>query len=187
MSATSGSATPIAVSDLSEPEPDLYVTVPRSTYRAAHPTTATLVIEVSHTSRRRDLGIKARIYARRWHPRLLGHRCGEQPDRGAPRSGRCAVHLDRRARERNRAATAPPRPRGRRRRAAVLSGAAASSRPPASRACGQIAPRRPRRRLTIPVGHGELRNRETGVVGLPQVPAPRRVPPDARARTATAG
>lgn len=54
---------PIALSDLSEPEPDLYVTTPRSSYRAAHPTTATLVIEVSQTSRRRDLGVKAALYA----------------------------------------------------------------------------------------------------------------------------
>ncbi|MBW3604500.1 MAG: Uma2 family endonuclease [Actinobacteria bacterium] len=54
---------PIALSDLSEPEPDLFVTTPRHSYRAAHPTTATLVIEVSQTSRRRDLGVKATLYA----------------------------------------------------------------------------------------------------------------------------
>lgn len=54
---------PIAISDLSEPEPDLFVTIPRQSYRAAHPTTANLVIEVSQTSRRRDLGVKAVLYA----------------------------------------------------------------------------------------------------------------------------
>lgn len=54
---------PLAISDLSEPEPDLFVTIPRPSYRAAHPTTASLVVEVSQTSRRRDLGVKATLYA----------------------------------------------------------------------------------------------------------------------------
>ena len=58
-----GVGNPLAMSDLSEPQPDFMVIMPIATYRAAHPTTASLVIEVSHTSRRLDLGLKARLYA----------------------------------------------------------------------------------------------------------------------------
>jgi Uma2 family endonuclease len=46
----------------SEPEPDLAV-VAVDTPRPYHPGTAALVIEVSVSSRRRDLGVKPRIYA----------------------------------------------------------------------------------------------------------------------------
>lgn len=52
-----------AASDLSEPQPDFAV-VPRDDYRGAHPGVAVLLIEVSWSSRRKDLGAKARIYAR---------------------------------------------------------------------------------------------------------------------------
>lgn len=58
-----GAGNPIAATDLSEPEPDLAVFPVSTTYRAQHPTSATLLIEVSRTSIRRDLAIKARIYA----------------------------------------------------------------------------------------------------------------------------
>lgn len=54
---------PFALSELSEPEPDFFVTTPSATYRAAHPRSASLVIEVAQTSRARDLGIKAALYA----------------------------------------------------------------------------------------------------------------------------
>lgn len=47
----------------SEPEPDLIV-VPRSTPRPYHPASAALVIEVSVSSRRRDLRTKPALYAR---------------------------------------------------------------------------------------------------------------------------
>lgn len=53
---------PLAASDLSEPEPDLAV-VPRRERRSGLHRTAALVVEVAVTSLRRDLGIKARIYA----------------------------------------------------------------------------------------------------------------------------
>ena len=86
---------PIALSDLSEPEPDLYVTTPSPGYRAAHPTTASVVVEVSQTSRRRDLGLKARLYAAAGIPdywvvdlrndRVIVHRDPEH-DAGAARS-----------------------------------------------------------------------------------------------------
>jgi Uma2 family endonuclease len=86
---------PIALSDLSEPEPDLCVTAPSHGYHAAHPTTASVVVEVSHTSRRRDLGLKARLYAAAgvpdyWvvdlrHDRIVVHRDPEH-DGGAARS-----------------------------------------------------------------------------------------------------
>jgi Uma2 family endonuclease len=58
-----GASNPIAATDLSEPEPDLAVFPPSGAYRSRHPTTASLLIEVSNTSLRRDLAIKARIYA----------------------------------------------------------------------------------------------------------------------------
>lgn len=54
---------PWVAGDLSEPEPDFAV-VARADYRRAHPDTALLLIEVSWSSRRKDLGTKARIYAR---------------------------------------------------------------------------------------------------------------------------
>lgn len=46
----------------SEPEPDLAV-VPRDSPRPYHPATAALVVEVSKSSLRRDLGPKAALYA----------------------------------------------------------------------------------------------------------------------------
>jgi len=59
-----GAGNPIGATPTSEPEPDVALfppAVPR--YRRGHPTSATLLIEVSHTSLRRDLILKARIYA----------------------------------------------------------------------------------------------------------------------------
>lgn len=53
---------PWAASDLSEPEPDLAV-VPEANYRRAHPSEARLLVEVARSSRRKDLGIKASVYA----------------------------------------------------------------------------------------------------------------------------
>jgi Uma2 family endonuclease len=47
----------------SEPEPDLTV-IPRSTPRPYHPASAALVVEVSVSSRRRDLQQKPGLYAR---------------------------------------------------------------------------------------------------------------------------
>lgn len=54
---------PLALGDLSEPEPDVAV-VPRGDYRHAHPRTALLVIESSLSSRRTDLGFKADLHSR---------------------------------------------------------------------------------------------------------------------------
>lgn len=54
---------PLALGDLSEPEPDVAV-VELADYRRQHPEEALLVIESSHSSRRRDLGFKASLYAR---------------------------------------------------------------------------------------------------------------------------
>jgi Uma2 family endonuclease len=53
---------PLAVSDDSEPGPDLAV-VQAADYRTAHPSTALLVIEVADTSLHKDRGIKAALYA----------------------------------------------------------------------------------------------------------------------------
>jgi Uma2 family endonuclease len=58
-----GVGNPVGLSDLSSPQPDLMLIPPATTYRAAHPTTASLVIEVAHSSRRKDLGLKAVLYA----------------------------------------------------------------------------------------------------------------------------
>lgn len=58
-----GVGNPIALSDLSEPEPDVSVFPPAAVYRAGHPSTATLLIEVSMSSLRRDRIVKQRIYA----------------------------------------------------------------------------------------------------------------------------
>lgn len=54
-------AAPWAASDVSEPEPDCAV-VPVGDYWVDHPSVALLLIEVSRSSRRKDLGLKARIY-----------------------------------------------------------------------------------------------------------------------------
>jgi Uma2 family endonuclease len=57
-----GAGNPLGATRTSEPEPDVCL-FPPVTDRGSHPTTATLVIEVSNTSLRRDLMLKARIYA----------------------------------------------------------------------------------------------------------------------------
>lgn len=53
---------PLALSDDSEPEPDLAV-VPAGDYRQAHPAQDLLVIEVSETSLEKDRGVKTALYA----------------------------------------------------------------------------------------------------------------------------
>jgi Uma2 family endonuclease len=53
---------PLAVSDDSEPEPDIAV-VPAADYTTAHPTTALLVIEVADSSLHKDRGVKTALYA----------------------------------------------------------------------------------------------------------------------------
>jgi Uma2 family endonuclease len=53
---------PLALSDDSEPEPDLAV-VPEGDYRSKHPTHAVLVIEVADSSLQKDRGIKTALYA----------------------------------------------------------------------------------------------------------------------------
>jgi Uma2 family endonuclease len=53
---------PFAASDDSEPEPDVAV-VPLGDYRDEHPTKAFLIIEVAHTSHRKDREVKGRLYA----------------------------------------------------------------------------------------------------------------------------
>lgn len=55
---------PLAADDLSEPEPDLYVTAPEHASQRGLPTHASLVVEVAASSRAYDLGVKAPLYAR---------------------------------------------------------------------------------------------------------------------------
>lgn len=54
---------PFAASDESEPEPDVAV-VPAGDYRLGHPPRAFLLIEVADASLKKDLGVKAAVYAR---------------------------------------------------------------------------------------------------------------------------
>jgi len=56
---------PLAIDDMSEPEPDVAVVPgnPRD-YRDAHPATAVLVVEVASGSLKRDQGLKKALYAR---------------------------------------------------------------------------------------------------------------------------
>ncbi len=53
---------PFAADDHSEPEPDIAV-VSDQAYWKNHPSRAFLIVEVAHTSQRRDRGLKARLYA----------------------------------------------------------------------------------------------------------------------------
>ncbi|WP_331334038.1 Uma2 family endonuclease [Euzebya tangerina] len=62
-----GIQTPLAVDEISLPEPDLQV-LPAGPYWDAHPEQALLVIEVSNSSLRFDLGEKARRYAASGYP-----------------------------------------------------------------------------------------------------------------------
>ncbi len=54
---------PLAVGDVSEPEPDLAL-VPNLDYSRAHPTRAFLVVEVAESSLSKDRLLKAAVYAR---------------------------------------------------------------------------------------------------------------------------
>lgn len=54
---------PVVAFGESEPEPDVAV-VPPGDYLDEHPTTAWLVVEVAESSLKRDLGVKADLYAR---------------------------------------------------------------------------------------------------------------------------
>ena len=56
------SQSPLAASDESEPEPDVAV-LPPGAYLDDHPRAAHLVVEVADSSRAKDLGVKARLYA----------------------------------------------------------------------------------------------------------------------------
>jgi Uma2 family endonuclease len=53
---------PLALSDDSEPEPDIAV-VPAGDYATAHPGRALLLVEVADASLRKDRGIKTALYA----------------------------------------------------------------------------------------------------------------------------
>ena len=53
---------PFAASDDSEPEPDVAI-VPLGDYSIEHPGVALLIVEVAHTSHRKDREVKAPLYA----------------------------------------------------------------------------------------------------------------------------
>jgi Uma2 family endonuclease len=80
---------PLALSDLSEPDPDLAV-VPPGDYVDAHPQTAWLVVEVAHESLNKDRRIKTALYAAAgiaeyWIVDIAGRRIEVYKD---PRAGR---------------------------------------------------------------------------------------------------
>ncbi len=52
---------PFAASEISEPQPDVFV-VPTGVYRKEHPTRAHLIVEVAQSSLSRDRGPKATLY-----------------------------------------------------------------------------------------------------------------------------
>ena len=56
------SQSPFAASDISEPEPDVFV-VPAGKYWEEHPARSFLVVEVARSSLARDRGMKARLYS----------------------------------------------------------------------------------------------------------------------------
>ena len=60
---------PLALSDDSEPEPDIAVVLPGD-YSQAHPQTALLIIEVADSSLLKDRGVKAALYATAGIPEL---------------------------------------------------------------------------------------------------------------------
>jgi Uma2 family endonuclease len=53
---------PLAASDISEPEPDFAI-VPEGSYRGDHPATAYWIIEISDSTLRKDRNVKAPLYA----------------------------------------------------------------------------------------------------------------------------
>jgi len=55
------SQSPFAASDISEPEPDVFV-VPPGAYWHEHPASSCLIVEVARSSLARDRGMKARMY-----------------------------------------------------------------------------------------------------------------------------
>lgn len=59
---------PVIADEISEPEPDFAILTRRDTRRTGKPTDALLVIEVSNSSLRFDLGEKARRYAGAGYP-----------------------------------------------------------------------------------------------------------------------
>jgi Uma2 family endonuclease len=101
-----GVGNPIALSDLSEPEPDLAVFPPPDGYQGQHPSTATLLIEVAHSSLRRDRTLKRRIYAAAGVAEY-DRRPAQQRGHRSPRSRRWHLRIGVEARSRWVAATPP--------------------------------------------------------------------------------
>ena len=93
---------PLKLSDISEPEPDIAVVFGGPREWTDHPTTAELVIEVSDTTLRFDLGGKAATYAKAlipeyWvidlvHRQLIVHRQPKRPRSGAARYDEVTVY-----------------------------------------------------------------------------------------------
>lgn len=93
---------PLKLSDISEPEPDVAVVRGGPREWTDHPTTAELVVEVSDTTLRFDLGKKVATYAKAlipeyWvvdlvHRQLIVHRLPKRPRSGAARYEEVAVY-----------------------------------------------------------------------------------------------
>lgn len=93
---------PLTLSDISEPEPDIAVVRGGPREWTDHPTSAELVVEVSDTTLRFDLGKKLATYAQAlipeyWvvdlvHRQLIVHRLPKRPRSGAARYEEVAVY-----------------------------------------------------------------------------------------------
>ncbi len=93
---------PLVLSDISEPEPDIAVVRGGPREWTDHPTTAELVVEVSDTTLRFDLGVKLATYAKAllpeyWvvdliHRQLIVHRQPKRPRSGAARYDEVTVY-----------------------------------------------------------------------------------------------
>lgn len=93
---------PLKLSDISEPEPDLAVVRGGPREWTDHPTTAELVVEISDTTLRFDLGLKLATYAKALLPeywvvdlvnrRLIVHRQPKRPRSGAARYDEVTVY-----------------------------------------------------------------------------------------------
>ena len=93
---------PLKLSDVSEPEPDVAIVMGKPRDWSDHPATADLVIEISESTLRFDLTVKAKLYAQAlipeyWvvdlvHRQLIVHRLPKRPRSGAARYEEVTVY-----------------------------------------------------------------------------------------------
>ena len=121
---------PLAADNYSEPEPDVAVVKGSiRDYMDAHPTSAVLVVEVSHESLRYDRTVKQLLYARCGIPEYWILAPPRGPYRGLPRPGwrRLPERHQPRSRGQGRTARSPRRTDRRRRSASLTPGGSAAA------------------------------------------------------------